>query len=474
MLNESTIFRGAFWFSIAAFFERVMFFILPVFIAPIGPSTLGIFYLSLRIFHSIVSLPSTILNAYYAHKLRQYLQNPNSLQFEEKSALFLKMYLLVGILLGVFFFTLAIAFSPIQSLGLLALAIPFAIVNVYMMMLLRLLQRFKKIFIIQFLFMFGFQLLYMIIFIGFFRLGIAAAFVGLLLSNVLISIAASFFLFDSINLLGLFQKLTFKMFVVSPFPLLNALYATVFPVLDISIVGLLFGFSTLGHYIVFLYLPLIIHKIPTTLFSMFLHVASVKTRKYEDITQISKQVFKWILIITIPVFISIMLYPSFILSFLFHKSYIKDFAIIQLLSISFFIQTISWTAGRILLAKKKIFLYTFTNYSFGVVFVLLALFLASPFGIFGIALALLVFSILDALTKYVLVVTNTKVFFIGIDHLKTLLAGALTSFLIYILFSNNPLLSLSFLLVFYFAILWISGVINQGTFFELKKIPKYD
>src|SRR3989344_7976179 len=150
MLNESTIFRGAFWFSIAAFFERVMFFILPVFIAPIGPSTLGIFYLSLRIFHSIVSLPSTILNAYYAHKLRQYLQNPNSLQFEEKSALFLKMYLLVGILLGVFFFTLAIAFSPIQSLGLLALAIPFAIVNVYMMMLLRLLQRFKKIFIIQF------------------------------------------------------------------------------------------------------------------------------------------------------------------------------------------------------------------------------------------------------------------------------------------------------------------------------------
>src|SRR3989344_2461801 len=445
MLNESTIFRGAFWFSIAAFFERVMFFILPIFIAPIGPSTLGIFYLSLRIFHSIVSLPSTILNAYYAHKLRQYLQNPNSLQFEEKSALFLKMYLLVGILLGVFFFTLAIAFSPIQSLGLLALAIPFAIVNLYMM-----------------------------IFFGFFRLGIAAAFVGLLLSNVLISIAASFFLFDSINLLGLFQKLTFKMFVVSPFPLLNALYATVFPVLDISIVGLLFGFSTLGHYIVFLYLPLIIHKIPTTLFSMFLHVASVKTRKYEDITQISKQVFKWILIITIPVFISIMLYPSFILSFLFHKSYIKDFAIIQLLSISFFIQTISWTAGRILLAKKKIFLYTFTNYSFGVVFVLLALFLASPFGIFGIALALLVFSILDALTKYVLVVTNTKVFFIGIDHLKTLLAGALTSFLIYILFSNNPLLSLSFLLVFYFAILWISGVINQGTFFELKKIPKYD
>lgn len=470
MLTEATIFRGAFWFSLGAAFERVMYFLLPVFIAPLGPINLGIFYLSLRIFHSIVSFPAGALNAQYAHKLRQYIEGSKSLRFEETAASFLKGYFLVGILLGAFFFILILLFAPLKSLTFLAVAIPFAIVNSYMMLLLRLLQRFKKIFIIQAVFVFLFLLLYMAIFIGFFKMGIAAAFAGQLLGAILISITAFFFIFDRINLLGLFYKLNLKMLRVSPLPFANALFSTVFPITDLVLVGLLFGSSSLGHYVVLLYLPLLMHKFPTTLFSMFLHVAAVKTRAAQDITEISKRVFKWMIIITIPLFIAIIIFPSAILSILFHKAYVKDLAIAQLLAISFFIQSVGWIAGRILLAKKKIFLYAATNYGSLFVFLLLALFLGTRFGLFGIALAYFIFSITDAFAKYILVVTKANVLFIDWDHMKILCAGTMGAILAYILFFNNPLLSFPFFLILYFAILLMSGVVNGRTLLELKKM----
>ena len=471
MLTEATIFRGAFWFSLGALFERVMFLFIPIFIAPLGPSSLGIFHLSLRIFHGIVHFLSIAINAKYSQELRQYIQDPKSLRFEETAAYLLKANLLAGLLLGIFFFILTLAISPLKSLAFLALAIPFAVTNYYMMHLLQLLQRFKKIFSIQTFLAFGFQLLYMVIFIRFFRLGIAAAFLGQLLMVILIAISAFFFLFDRLNLLGFFQKINLKMFALSRLSFANVLFTTVSPVLDLGLVGLLFGFSVLGHYIVLLYLPLLMHKIPTTLFGMFLHVAAVKTRiNKEDITQISQRVFKWILLVTIPVFITIMLYPEPILSVLFHKSYVKDLNVIPLFAISFFIQSVSWTAGRILLAKKETFLYVVSNYIFGFVFVLLAVFLANPFALFGIGLAFLTSSILDVFVKYIWVTKKANVSFIGIDHIKILLAGAIGGLLTYIFSFNNPLLSFPFFLLLYFAILWVMRVVDQKVLFDLKKM----
>lgn len=470
MLTEATIFRGAFWSAIGAVLERTMYFLLPIFIAPLGPLNLGIFYISLRIFHGTVSFPASVLNSSYSHRLRQYLEDPKSLKFEETAALLLKVYLLVGLLTGMFFFILILTLAPLKSLAFLALAIPFAIINSYTILLLRFLQRFSQIFFIQAVFIFLFQLLYMTIFIGFFHFGIVTALVGQLLSTILISVAASFFIFDRINLLGLFQKLNLKIFRVSLLSFANALFTTISPIIDIAFVGLMFGFSTLGRYIVLLYLPLLMHKIPTTLFGMFIHVAAVKTRNNENITKISMRVFKWILIITIPLFVIIIIYPSLILSLLFHKSYVKDLNVTQLLAISFFIQSVSWTAGRILIAKKKNLLNTITNYIFLFVFISFSLLLTSPFGLYGIATAYLISSILDVFVKYVFVTKKTNVFFIAMDHIKILCAGTIGAILAYTLFFSNPLLFFSFFLIVYFAILWLTRVISQRTLFELKKM----
>ena len=413
MLNEATIFKGAFWSSLGFVFERAMFFLLPVFIAPLGPASLGIFYLSLRIFNTIIAFPVTALNIHYVYKLRHYLEDQKSMQFEEEAAVLLKVYFMAGMLLGIFFFTVIALFSPLKALLFLALAIPFAIINSYMMLLLRLLQRFNRVLIIQMVLMFGFQLTYLLIFIRLFNMGIAAAFFGQLLMNVLISIAATFFLFNRLNLLGFFRKIALKMYLLSPLSFANVLFITLFPIGDIVVVALLFGFSALGHYIILLYLPLIIRIIPPTLFSMFIHVAAVKTRASEDITVVSKQVFKWILIMTTPLFIIIMLYPEFLLSFLFHKSLVTDLNITRLLAVSFFIQSISWTAGRILLAKNKRLSFVLSNYLLGLMFIILSLILGPTLGLLGIAISYLIFSILDALVKYVLTVILAKVNLLG-------------------------------------------------------------
>lgn len=471
MLNEATIFRGVFWFSLGALFERAMYFVLPVFIAPLGPAVLGIFYLSLRIFHGIVSFPATALNIRYTGELRQHIQNPKTLQFEETSAFLLKAYFLAGMSLGVFFFIVIVAVAPIKSLAFLALAIPFAIVNSYMMRLLQLLQRFKRIFILHAVFTFGFQLLYMIIFIRFFHLGIAAAFAGQLLMFILISIIAFVFLFDRLNLLGIFGKISLKVFALSKLSFANLLFITFSPILDLLVVLVLFGFSTLGHYIVLLYLPLFIHRIPTTLFSMFHHVAIAKTHKNEDINQISKSVFKWILLLTMPLFITILFYPSDILSILFHKTYIKDLAITRLLAISYFLQSISWIAERILVAKNKKVLRVASNYIFGTLFIILSLLFASfAFGLLGVALAFLISSILDSSMKYILVVKKANVLFIAWDHIKIFAVGGFVSLMSYILFFNNLFIFFSFFLILYFAILWIIRVVGQRTLFDLKKM----
>jgi len=488
MLTEATIFRGAFWFSLGTLFERVMFFILPIFIAPLGAASLGIFYLSLRIFNGIVAFPTNALNIRYTGSLRQYLEDPKSLQFEETAAFLLKAYFFAGLLLGTLFLILILIFAPFKSFAFLALAIPFAIANSYMTHLLRLLQRFKKIFFIQVIFIFLFQILYLMIVIKILHMGIGAAFAGQLLIAILISLASCVFLFDRLNLLGFFQKINVKMFVLSRLSFANLLFITFSPILDLLIVWVLFGFSTLGHYIVLLYLPLFIHRIPTTLFGMFLHVATVKTRKNEDITQISKQVFKWILLLTIPLFIAVLLFPSDILSNLFHKTYIKDLAITRLLAISYFLQSISWMAERILIAKNKKVLRVVSNYIFAFMFVLLSLIFAlAPrssaepnevgsfaSSLFGIALAFLIASIFDSLVKYILVVKTTRVSFISTDHLKILAIGALASFAGYIFFFNNPLLFFPFSLIIYFAILWMLKIVRAKNLYDLRSYSSSD
>src|SRR3989344_5290199 len=279
------------------------------------------------------------------------------------------------------------------------------------------------------------------------------------------------FVFDRLNLLGFFQKINLKMFIRKKLSFANALYNTIFPILDILLVTLLFGFSASGQYIVLASLPLLINRIPTTLFGMFIHVAEMKTYKNEDITQISKSVFKWILIPTMPLLIIILLFPSEILSFLFHKTYIKDLGVAQILAISHFVLSFGWMAERILIAKDKKVPRIVSNYLFAFVFISLSLILALfEYGIFGIALAFLIASMLDVLTKYILVTKKTKVFFIGMENVKILSAGGVSSLTANIFFANNPILFLSLFLIIYFAILWITGVVRLKTFLEIKKI----
>lgn len=467
MLTETTIFRGAFWSAVGAIFERLMSFILVIFVAPLGPANLGIFHLSLRVFYSIVKL----LKVRRTLKLREYIQDPKSLKFEEAAAFFLKAHFIGGSVVGIFFLVLILAFTPFKSVAFLALALPFAFVNSYMLLLLQLLQRFKKVFIIQAVFVFVFQALYMLIFIKILNFGITAAFAGQLFMAIFVSIISFVFVFDRFNLLGFFQKINFKMFIRKKLSFANALFKTIFPILDILLVTLLFGISATGQYVVLLSLPLLMNKIPTTLFGMFGHVARVKTQKNEDITQLSKTIFKWILLIIIPIFIAIIIFPSAILSGLFHKSYVKDLGITQLLAISFFVQSVSWIAERILIAKNKKILRVISNYIFGSLFIVLSLILTYlSFSLLGIALAFLISSILDSLVKYTLVVKIAKVFFIGMDHIKILFTGAIAALSSYVFFSNSTLLFFPLFFTLYFAILWMTGIVSQRTLFDLKKM----
>lgn len=480
MLNEATIFRGAFWSAVGALFERVMFFALPIFIAPLGPSALGIFHLSLRVFHSVIAFPTHLLSIRYTGKLRRYIQDSNSLRFEETAALVLKAHFLSGLALGTIFFILILIFTPVKSMAFLALAIPFAVTSSYIMKLLQLLQRFKKIFIIQVFFIFLFQLLYLMVFIKILGMSIGAAFAGQFFMVVIISIVSFIFIFDRINLLGIFQNLHTKMFLLSRLSFANLLFMTFFPFLDLLIVWALFGTSILGHWVVLLYLPLFIHRIPTTLFSMFFHVAAIKARKNEDITQISKSVFKWILLPTIPLFIVILLFPSEILSVLFHKSYVKDLVITRILAISYLLHTFSWMAEKILVAKNKKIQRVISNYIFASLFILLSLLFASfapkffaplAYGsLASIALAFLISSIFDSLIKYALVLKTARINFIGKNHIMILAAGTIAAILSYVLFLENPLLFIFFFFIMYFVILWIAGVKGQRTISELKKM----
>lgn len=465
MLTEATILRGAFWSAIGAVFELLMSFLLVILIAPLGPTILGIFHLSLRVFHSIVA----VFKVRGINKLiSEYAQSPKSLKFEETAAFLLKAHFIGGSLAAIFLLILILTFAPFKSLAFLALSIPFAFVNSYLMRLLQLLQRFKQIFIIQAIFVFLFQLIYMLIFVKILRLGIGAAFAGQLLMFILISIVSFVFLFDHLNLLGFFQKINLKMFTRSRISLANVLFRTIFPILDVMLVTLLFGISATGHYVVLLSLPLLLHRIPTTLFGMFIYVARVKTYKGEDLTEVSRQVLKWMLLTAIPLLIIILLFPSEILSFLFHKTYVKDLVVSQILAISYFILSFSWVAERILIAKNKKVERVISNYIFAFAFILFSFIFA--FGLLGIALAFIISSAFDALIKCILVIKKTKVFFIGIEHMKILGAGLLGSLAAYLLFFNSPLLFIPFFLILYFAILWIAGVVRQRTFFDLKKM----
>lgn len=174
---------------------------------------------------------------------------------------------------------------------------------------------------------------------------------------------------------------------------------------------------------------------------------------------------------TMPLFIAILLYPSEILSFLFHKAYIKDLVITRLLAISYLLLSISWMAERILIAKNKKVIRVASNYIFASSFVVLSfIFAYFGYGLLGVASAFLFSSMLDSLVKYILVAKITKVFFIDINHIKILTTSTIAALLSYMIFLKNPLLFMFFFFILYSAILWIAGVFSQRALFDLRKM----
>lgn len=408
MLNEKTVFRSAFWSSISLLLGRLEIFIL-ILIVSHSLKALGRFYLSLIIFHLILTFLSRILGSKYTPRLREAVNDPQKVpEFRELAGFLLKIYFIAGLLaIVVFYLPLLIAahlaFKPFVPIFLiLAIATPFALVANFSLTILRFLQKFKQILVIQLAFQYLFQIIFFLIFIIILRQELIVAILGHALSFMLLSLASIWLIFSEINLLGILKRIKIQNFLPSKFGLANAIFAINLMVAELIIVIFL-GFPALRSYIRLAYLPLLMHLIPTTIFSMFLHVAALKAKKGESIKSMTQNITRWILVLTLPLLLIILIYPSESVYFIFRREYqANELLFVRILGIGFFIQSFSWLIGRVMIASKKVKEYVFINYFFVVTFILSTILLVPIYHLPGFAFAFLFATMGDLLLKWII------------------------------------------------------------------------
>lgn len=473
MLSETTVFRAAFWSSLTVIFQTITHFLIIVILAAKGPVNLAIFYLGLRVFHTVALFLVRLLAIRYTPKLRESLNTTDSIKFDELAAYLIKVYFLFGLagaaLVAVILVGVASWFkieSLIPFLIIFALSVPFTLLEILSFNILRLMQRFKKLLAINLLISL-LQLMLIYLLVGVLNFALITAGISYLVVAIFSAFLGLRGIFNAINLLGLLKKVRLRQLKFSRLALLNVFSVTFLSIIDLLLIVWMLGLDQLGFYVTLFHLPYLMHIIPASLFGMFLHVAITKIKKREDINHLSDQVITAILILTLPVLAIIILFPEQILSTVYGKEYITRYQVMQLLATAFFIQSIAWMAGRILIARDRIKEYVATNFLYGSLLMLLIVLLMPDLRLMGVGVAFLVASFVDLVIKYSLVVSMTKVVFLRLKQLKILLAGLISLILCQIIFQNQILVFIGYL-IFFIASLLIFQVFGKKDLTSLK------
>lgn len=411
MLNATALPKSIFWFTVLTFSEIIFHFLIIIFVGRSEPFILGQFYFSFFVYSSVLAFFNRLLTIRFIPKLRVLAAREDGiLEFKELSAFFLKVYFLTGLAVVILIYFPLVVFFKLWGLEtlpslftLFAMATPFALIDGLILTILKFLQKFKQLVLIQIVYQLCLRLILIYLLVVLWQKGIIVLTAIQTLALILSALSGLVVIFGEINLLGLFRKIQLKTFGFSGLSLANALSPVVAKIALVLVAGSLLGFEGLGKLIPLLYLPFLIYFVPSNIFGMFLHLAVIQKIQGRDIQILVRNVAKWTLIISFPILLIILVYPRQLTSLVFGQRYLLETSVVQFFGLAFFIQMISWIVGRTLIANRQIVGFVISNYLFALLLVVLLISFTSTLAIKGAAIAYLLASLLDLAIKYSLI-----------------------------------------------------------------------
>jgi O-antigen/teichoic acid export membrane protein len=227
------------------------------------------------------------------------------------------------------------------------------------------------------------------------------------------------------------------------------------PSVDSFVIGYLRGASDVGIYSAAILLSGFMLFIPSLFIRLFfpLIMREFSENNLDIIKELSKQVQKWILIVNLPLFVLMIIFPGAFINLLFGAQYIAAETPLRFLTIAFFLSSLSMIFSSLIsmIGKSKLILLDMAIFSFSNL--ILNLIFVPKYGISGAAFATMI--------SYVILAT---IFFFQVKHYTsiTLLRRKMISVLLSII---PPTLLL--LYIKRFIPISITTIILEGSFFVL-------
>lgn len=159
-----------------------------------------------------------------------------------------------------------------------------------------------------------------------------------------------------VNLKSKEQKSTKKEFVLYSWPIIFiGVVSSLFYWIDSFAIGFFYGATEVGFYNAAIPIAMLLIFVPELFFQLFVPLINREytSKNSDSIKELSKQVNKWILIMNLPIFLIIFLFPGAIINLLFGEEYLVATTSLMILSIGFFVYSLSSIGGHLVSMKGK-------------------------------------------------------------------------------------------------------------------------
>lgn len=392
-----------------------------------GPDVYGVFSLATTILGLFVVFSTLGLNQGLARDIPVYRakKKPDYIRSIVKSSFFLM--LLASLILGIILFFSAdyISINLFHSQDLIIFLKIFSIlvpITVLFNFMLSLLQSFEKIAWYSFNFnisqnLLKLLLLVLLIFLGFKSNSIIYSYlIGMILSLILAYFIVKKYIpevFGKYKIKKTKQKQITKSLWSYSWPLLYFIViSSLFYWIDTFMIGYFMTVKDVGIYNAAVPIALLLNVAPDLFMQLFFPLVTKEyfKKNYELVSELSKQVGKWIFIITLPVFILIILFPGAFINIIFGPDYLGASTSLRFLAIGALVTTMFTISNRLvsMIGKSKtilgdIIIATLLN-------IILNVLLVPKFGINGASFA----------TMTSLIVLNALFFFQAKKYLNVI------------------------------------------------------
>lgn len=475
-MHARNFFTSVFWFSIGVVLNRIKYILITSIVIQLGLVQMAIFYFSIHYLHQLAVFFNRIISSSYNRFLRDddFISQKENLMDVIYSSL--QLSFIFGIIGGVFVYISAVPIAILfknelltPAIVILAIGMPFLIVTGQVIRIMSMLKKFKEAVLfhsfVETFIVVGSAFVSILVFHADFKTVLLWQVYAMITSCLL----ALCLLFFSVSGFTLFFRFLPKKATISAVTFNNSLFIFIIDLADLFIVGYFLGIRNLAIYFAMLVAPHLIYQIGTNIFSMYLHTASSFYNDKKRLSLFSQRVMQGIVTILVPLVILFFLYPQEMFSKILYIHTPLDAVAVKLLSLAFFLRTISWMAGQILIVTKK----NKENMKIHLILSALAvplLIIFVPWGGFlAVAVLFCILFALECIIKVFLVYHLSSVYFLSSKSIKTLF---LSIFIIFVFTYGFRVDFLAFLLYFppsFCVLLLLFGCIGKEEFALIKR-----